>query len=189
MKRATFKNYWAGMLMTALITTAWPVEAIKRPETPYDFRNNAVLHAQYAQVYMDRQRYDEAIAEYHIAIRLNPGAAMLAPLYYNLGLAYRKKGEYARALACLQRAVRIQPNFELYYRHLIETYRLAGTLARAQASLERATEWNDRNSEAWFMLGLIREQQGDAAGAQQAFATFLKLEPESRLADAARGRL
>ena len=51
--------------------------------------------------------YDQAIADYTQAIRLNPNYALA---YYNRGNVYYRKGDYDRAIADYEAVLRINPN-------------------------------------------------------------------------------
>ena len=57
--------------------------------------------------YSAKGDYDQAIADYNQAIRLNPNYGMA---YYNRGSAYADKRDYDRAIADFEVALRINPN-------------------------------------------------------------------------------
>lgn len=155
----------------------------------YDLRDNAILHANNGQVLMERGQYPAAIEEFKAAIRLNPYTAMAASLYNNLGLAYRQTGQYALAYASFQHASRIQPTSALYLKNLIETYAAAGQLGEVEKTLNTIVAINPENAEAWFMLGLLYKEQGNRQAARTSFMKFIKLEPGSELAHAAKSAL
>lgn len=154
-----------------------------------NFRDNATLHANRAVTLMSVNRYPEAIGEFQLAIRLNPHSAVAATLFNNLGICFRETGQYPQAVASFQHAFRIQPGFEHYYKNLIETYQQAGTLRVAQQKLREIVAHNDRDAEAWFLLGLILEEVSEYEVAKRSFLRYLKLEPNSQLAEAARRHL
>lgn len=58
--------------------------------------------------------YDDAIAAYNEAIRLQP---LAAPFYLNRGMAYQAKGDRPRALADFTHAVRLDPALEIALAH------------------------------------------------------------------------
>lgn len=157
--------------------------------TAYDLKDNAVTHARTGQLLMERQQYEEAIEEFKAAIRLNPYASLAAPIYNNLGMAYRLTHNYANAYASFQRAIRMQPPFALYYRNLVDAYRSAGQLSAVKTQLLALTQDNPDNAEAWFLLGLVHQQEGIPELAKPCFEQFLKLQPETELAQAARAAL
>ncbi len=158
-------------------------------EAIYDLTDNAIQHARNGQLQMEREQYEEAIEELKASIRLNPFASMAAPIYNNLGLAYKATGNYPYAYASFQRACRMQPPFSLYYKNMVATYREAGQLKRVQGTLSQLVQDNPENAEAHFLLGLIHREQGNAQASQTHFRTFLKLQPESEMARAAREAL
>lgn len=155
----------------------------------YDLKDNAVLHGRNGQLLMDRGQYGEAAEEFKAALRLNPYTPLSAALYNNLGLAYREMGNYPLAYASFQHAFRIQPTYALYYKNLIETYARAGSLSKVENTLKAVLRENPLNSEGWFLLGLTYQESGDKKAAKTCFSQFLKLEPESGLAPAARSAL
>ncbi|WP_373532633.1 tetratricopeptide repeat protein [Vampirovibrio sp.] len=155
----------------------------------YDLKDNAIAHARNGQLLMERGQYEEAIEELKAAIRLNPFASMAAPIYNNLGLAYRLTHHYPLAYASFQRACRMQPPFSLYYRNLINTYDQEGRLAEVQTQFKALTADNPDNAEAWFMLGLTYQKTGDMTQARPCFERFLQLQPEAELAQAAQAAL
>ncbi len=132
------------------------------------------------------QRYNEAIEEFKIGLRLNPYSSLSASLYNNLGIAYQKTRNFPMAISSYQRAIRIHPNFELYYKNLIQTYADARKLSSARNTMRHILSINPEDSEAWYLMGLIFDKMGEKQDARDAFSRFLKLEPESRLAQSAR---
>ena len=170
-------------LVTVLVAGGPP------PANAYDLKDNAILHGQKGQLLMEREQYAEAAEEFKAALRLNPYTPLSAALYNNLGLCYRALGDYANAYACFQRAFRIQPTYGLYYKNLIETYSRAGRLSDVMIGLKAVLKDNPMDSEAWFLLGLAFSEQGNKEDAKTCFAQFLKLEPRSGLAPAARNAL
>ena len=170
------------LLAVAFLNVPLPVGA-------YDLHDNAILHANNAQQMMDLDRPAEAIEEYKAALQLNPYAGMAASLYNNLGLAYRSTGNYVYAYAAFQRACRIQPTFSLAFKNLIETYAAAGHLPEAESYFQARVTENPDNAEAWFMLGYIYKTNKNPKAAKACFERFLKLQPESEMARAARTAL
>lgn len=155
----------------------------------YNLKDNAIAHARNGQLLMERQQYEEAIEEFKASIRLNPFASMAAPVYNNLGLAYRAVRNYPYAYVSFQRAFRLQPTFSLYYRNLVDTYKEAGQLPRLKTQLLAITTDNPENAESWFLLGLAYREEGAKQEARDCFERFLKLQPEAEMAQAARAAL
>lgn len=65
--------------------------------------------------------FDEGIAIYHNAIAVLSDLAKLSRLYYNLGLAWRKKGELEKSFADLGKSYIEEPSFEKAYSAVVKT--------------------------------------------------------------------
>lgn len=154
-----------------------------------DLSENSILHANLGQTYFDQGQYADAAEEFKIAIRLNPGSVMAASLYNNLGLSYLKLRDYPLAHASFQKALRVQPGFELYYQNLVKAYREQGSLGLALDRFQQIVKENPQNAEALFILALIAEAAEAPELAKPLFQAFLKLEPNSRLSEAAQSHL
>lgn len=155
-------------------------------QQPYDLKDNTIRHARNGQLLMERDQYDAAIEEFKAAIRLNPYASMAASLYNNLGLAYTRQQQFDLAYVSFQRACRLQPANALYYRNLLNVYSQAGQLSHLTQYLNQRLLENPSNAELWFMLGLSYQKQTLMSQAKQCFDQFIRLEPESQMAQAAR---
>jgi tetratricopeptide (TPR) repeat protein len=183
------KPYWSFFTLGILVFALGAWAASSQNAVAYDLKDNAIAHARKGQLLMERGQYEEAIEEFKAAILLNPFASMAAPIYNNLGLAYRVTQNYPLAYAAFQRACRMQPPFSLYYRNLINTYSEAGQLPQVQAQFEALTIDNPDNAEAWFLLGLTYQKTGNKEKARPCFERFLQLQPEAELAQAAQAAL
>ena len=76
-------------------------------------------------------KLDEAIADYDMAISLNPNHAKA---YNNRGVAYRKKGDLDRAIADYNEAIRLDPKDAKAYHNRGYAYWKKGDLDRAMAT-------------------------------------------------------
>jgi tetratricopeptide (TPR) repeat protein len=74
-------------------------------------------------LFLSRNDWDMAIADYTQAIRLNPN---LAAAYDGRGFAYYQKGEYDRAIADYTQAIKLVPNNTVYSNNLAKTYDTRG---------------------------------------------------------------
>jgi tetratricopeptide (TPR) repeat protein len=69
-----------------------------------------------AQIYADRQEYDQAAATYALAVEISSGGMRRAWAQYQLGLAYEKLKSYAKAADAYLRVTDLSPGFALEYR-------------------------------------------------------------------------
>ncbi len=77
----------------------------------------------------------------------------LAILYYNLGAAHRAAGEYDRAIADLNEAIRIDPTGEHYYLSRGAAWFSKGDLDRAIADYNEAIRVDPKSSLAYYERG------------------------------------
>ncbi len=82
-------------------------------------------------------RFEEAIAEYDIAIASNPS---FAPAYNNRGGLYGRLGELQLAIEDFDEAIRLDPQYALAYFNRGLGYSAIGDVARANADFDRAAE-------------------------------------------------
>src|ERR1035437_8043405 len=68
-------------------------------------------------------------------------------------------------------------------------YLKAGNYKAAAGRYRDATKWNDENSDAWLRRAGAAEKSKDPQPAKQAYATYLKLQPEAKDAPDIRKKL
>jgi tetratricopeptide (TPR) repeat protein len=85
----------------------------------------------------NKQRYDEALADYTQAIKIDPG---YAPAYANRGCIYTDLQRYDEALADLSRSVQLDPTLAPAYLNLGVVLLIRGALRDALQSFEKAAQ-------------------------------------------------
>jgi tetratricopeptide (TPR) repeat protein len=108
--------------------TLWRDVAAKSPGKPRAHSSLALAHA-------ERGEMQEAIAEFRIALRLqpwNPNAL------YNLGNAYRLTGDLEDALRLYERAVLVAPGLAMAHNNLGALYQAMGRADDAERELREA---------------------------------------------------
>lgn len=121
--------------------------------------------------------YYAAIDEFKIAILLNPYSASAGTYYNNLGRMYLIAHKYTWALACFQKAIKINPNFIEFYQNLVKTYKVQNKLPLALQIYLKQVKANDKNSPAWLTSGLIYREMKNKDKSLDCFEKFLELEP------------
>ena len=87
-------------------------------------------------IYLNEKKYDNAIAVFEKSINLN--IVDLKIKYNSLGLAYIKKGSYAKAQTVLEIAVKIEPNDKYAHNNLGFVYVQQGDLSKAKTHFSKA---------------------------------------------------
>jgi tetratricopeptide (TPR) repeat protein len=122
-----------------------------------------------------RHEYDEAIAHYRKALKLQPNSALAHDL---LGIALFKKGRLDDAIASLRKAVKLEPKFALAHNRLGDVLRLRGKLDEAGAHLREAITLAPAYAPARHNLGLVLQAQKKLPEAVAAFRKAIDLDPK-----------
>ena len=85
----------------------------------------------------EQKRYEEAIAQFNEAIRLDP---QLTNAYYKRGNAYDDLGQYERAIQDYDEAIRLDPQYADAYANRAIAHTILGEEVAAQKNLARAVE-------------------------------------------------
>jgi tetratricopeptide (TPR) repeat protein len=126
---------------------------------------------------MQQGKFDEAIADLQHIQAGNPSAKGLD---HELGVAYYKKGDYLKAVACFKNAISADSDDKEAVQLLGLSYYLSGQPAQAIPYLEKVQGWYPRaNVDASYILGIAYIQTKDYPHARQAFAKMFDVGPES----------
>lgn len=114
---------------------------------------HAIAHR--GETYRLANHYEEALADFNLAIELNPD--------YTWGLAhrgetYRLMNRYFEALADFNRAIKLDPDYTWALTHRGETYRLMNRYSEALADFKRAIELNPNYAWVYACRCLTYEQ-------------------------------
>ena len=131
----------------------------------------------------DRQDWAGAIAAYRQAVKKDPA---LFSAWYNLGLAYRSRGDAENARRAFMRAVRIKPaDVRTQYMLAVVCFD-AKRFDEAIGHLNQALLREPNHAQAHYLLGLIHSQQARPGAARRHFQRFLQLEPDGAAAERVR---
>jgi tetratricopeptide (TPR) repeat protein len=149
--------------------TLWTDVVAKSPGKPRARNNLATAYAKLG-------RFDEAEAEYLIALQLDPDRS---ETHNDLGVAYAKQGRLDDAIREYAIALRLQPNDPSIHYNFGNAYLRQGRVDEAireyQTALKRDPEFPDIHNN----LGNAYFQQGRLDEAVQEYVLALKLDPEN----------
>ena len=129
-----------------------------QPYFSIDVAKNAAMHNNIGLERLQDGYYDMALAEFLLAIELNPKSKACAVYYNNIGETYMKLGMYANAQVAYENAIKIMPLTFLYYQNVVKSYKMQGLL---KTKIQQYKVMEDRNSLYKVMLGLCYVENGD----------------------------
>ncbi len=143
-----------------------------------------VDHLKQGNTYLRKGKYDQAIADYNEAIRLNPKDAHA---YFNRAIAYGKKGNYDQAIADLTEAIRLNPKYTQAYINRGIAYEYKGEIDKTIADWTEAIRLDPKNTWAYNHRGNAYAGKGDYDKAIADHTKIIHLDPKSACAYNNRG--
>jgi tetratricopeptide (TPR) repeat protein len=144
----------------------------------------ASAHESRGYAYDHKGQYDEAIADYDVAIRLKPDDAWA---YSNRGNAYNKKGEHDRAIADFDTAIRLKPDDAGLYTNRGNAFSVKGQQDRAITDYDAAIRLKPDFASAYLGRGNAYNQKGEYDQAISDYDSAIRLEPDLVSAYTGRG--
>ncbi len=95
------------------------------------------------------------------------------------GEALLDEGKTDEAVAELQKAVRLKPNFAATHTALARAYITKHDFRNAEQEMKRVIELNPQDEDAYYRLGLIYLEQKLPSKAEGTFAQLLRIDPRS----------
>lgn len=123
---------------------AWGNEHILTTDNIYKSPGKARPYLNRGLFYFNKNRIDDAIREYLIALQLDPDYAYARN---NIGVAYYNKGYLDAAIKELQEAIRLSPDYAEAYYNLGVAYGEKGMTGEAYIEMKRAMELNKNIAE------------------------------------------
>jgi len=133
------------------------------------------IHNNLALAYDRIGRYDEAIEELKVALRLNP---YYIEAHNNLAVAYYKMGMHYEAEKKLQEALRLNPEYAEAHNNLGNIYGSMGKYEEGIEELQKALRINPDYAVAHNNLGNIYTHQKRNQDALKEFQAALNLTPD-----------
>ena len=137
-----------------------------RPQTVDDLKLRADIE-------INQNKLDEAIATLHQAIALAPNDAQL---HGGLGRIYLQQRQFADAERELKAALQLDRNNLAYWKDLSSTYYLAGNCQATLATLDVVAKAEVPGAGAWFIRALCYDKLSQVQPALDAYRKFLELD-------------
>jgi len=146
---------------------------------------SAVLHRVWGEEYMNKGKYDLAIAEFTKALTISPD---MGHAYFNRGLAYAEKSEYDNALNDVQKAQEVGYNVdkEIVYR-LRESVAKKSEYDWAIREMTRRLQTEPHNPLLYNDRGEAHRLKGELDQAIADYSKALDLNPRLAVAYSNRG--
>ncbi len=102
-----------------------------------------------------------------------------AVAYYNRGFAYQNKGEYDRAIADYDQALRLDPKYAHAYNNRGGAYQDKGEYDRAIADYEQALRLDPKYAYAYYNRGGAYQDKGEYDRAIADYEQVIRLDPRN----------
>jgi tetratricopeptide (TPR) repeat protein len=158
----------AALVLSVAIFANWPVLS---PTLMMSITENNLGTA-----FLEKGRYDEAIAHNERSIALRPD---YAPGYNNLGAALRAAGRLDEAVARYQQALELKPDFASASYNLANAQLEQGKAGDSVESFRRSLDANPNSVEAHNNLGIALANRGDRSAAIAEFRAALAIDERS----------
>jgi tetratricopeptide (TPR) repeat protein len=136
--------------------------------------------------HLNRQEYDEAIAQFETAAKANP---RLPFVHFNLGMAYLGKQKYSRAREEFLKDIAVEPDLALNYEQLGEVYWQTQDDSNAEKSYREALRRDPRLASACLGLARIYQRRQKYTAALAETDAALKADPARTDAHYMRGQV
>jgi len=126
-----------------------------------------------AQISMSQNYFEDAIPLLESGVAIAP---QRVDLHAALGESYLRSGRSEKAVEEFEKVIAIEPSAPSYAL-LALSYQRMGRFDEAKQNFQLGLKRDPHNTVCLFNLGLIAEQQGDSAGAEEKFHEVLRLNP------------
>ena len=136
--------------------------------------SKAHYHFNFGLVMLKEERWDDAIAAYRKACRLNP---TYVEAMANLGNLYRRQHQWEDAITIFQQALTVKPQSPDLHNNLGVVYKEKGEPNQALDQYHQALTLAPQHAQALNNMGVVLQDQGKLAEAAEAFHRALTLKP------------
>ncbi|HLZ54371.1 MAG TPA: tetratricopeptide repeat protein [Verrucomicrobiae bacterium] len=137
---------------------------------------NILAHIDLGMALCDAGRTDEAIEQYHAALRINPDDSLA---HNDLGVALSRQGRLAESISEYRQALQIQPGNADAHRNLGDALSKTGHNAEALTQLQQALALAPEDAATRIALGNVLNQLGRPADAIGQYQQAIRLKPGS----------
>lgn len=135
---------------------------------------DATLYAQRAELYYEKQGYDEAIRDLQYALSLD---STNVDYHHLLADVYMDYFRSRLALRTMERAAALYPERIPTLLKLSEFQYILKQYEASLATIDKILRLDARQPDAFFMLGMVLKETGDTTRAINSFQTAVEIEP------------
>lgn len=137
-------------------------------------RFRAELHVDEAEKFIESNDLASALKEFEAAVELSP---QLAVAHSQMGVIYRKTGDYDRAIECFAEAVRLMPYSFVDTFNLAQLYHFTNRLQDAVEAYLHACDLRPDDFDASLNLGVCYQQLNEYGQAAERFQRSISIDP------------
>ncbi|GKT10989.1 lipopolysaccharide assembly protein LapB [Desulforhabdus sp. TSK] len=123
----------------------------------------------------DAEKVEKAKEEYLASLRVWPDQWSS---HFNLGNYHLDRGELKEAVACYERATRIEPRADRVLVNASIAQARMGEFVKAEKSLQEVLGFSPENAAAHFNMGLLMAERNDPHKAEEHLKAALKYDPK-----------
>ncbi|MEK6776972.1 MAG: hypothetical protein AABY87_08840 [bacterium] len=137
-----------------------------------------VLHSDWVQAVIHHQDGVSDDASITALTRLTAHSPKDDSLFFMLGTALKKRGEYLEAEARLEKAISLNPYMAIYYNNLGNTFYAGRNIVKAVEMYKQAMLRDPQNAAAYFNLSAAHRDQLMLQESDQEYSKARELDPE-----------
>ena len=139
----------------------------------YELQDNLAIAHLLARVYIEDQRWDDAIDELE---RVLDGEPENYDAYYDLGHVYFELGDYDSAIANFEEVLNYIEDNELIFYQTALAYEANDELDKAISNLLKSIAVNDKFPLGYKRLGMLFMARGDLQDAKEYYEEYVKFD-------------
>ncbi len=142
-------------------------------------------HIGLASLYEKEGDWDGVIKECRLALK-NIYYKTPETAYFNMGLAYYKKGDFGQSVENFKKAISMKAGMAVSYYNMGLAFERLKKSGEAIASYRSAVRFRGEYAEPYYRVGVVLVREGEKKEALQAFEKVVELVPGSSLARSAK---